>query len=58
LPDGISLPEKVIPILLAAVEARATHLLTGGIRDFGRHFGHKIAGILILPPGEYLRAHA
>src|SRR5882757_1309810 len=31
-PRGISLPEKDIPIILAAIEARATHLLTGDIR--------------------------
>src|SRR6266566_1330274 len=28
LPKGVSLPEKDVPILLAAIEARATHLLT------------------------------
>ena len=55
LPGGISLPEKDIPILLAAIEARATRLLTGDMRHFGPHFGHRIAGILILLPGEYLR---
>jgi|SRR5271156_383856 len=57
LPSGISLPEKDAPILLAAIEARASHLLTGDIRHFGSHFGHRIAGILILLPGEYLRTH-
>jgi uncharacterized protein len=55
LPSGVSLPEKDIPILLASIESRATHLLTGDIRHFGLHFGHRIAGILILLPGEYLR---
>ncbi|MGB7752274.1 MAG: PIN domain-containing protein [Candidatus Acidiferrales bacterium] len=56
LPSGISLPEKDVPILLAAMEARASHLLTGDVRHFGFHFGSRIAGILILLPGEYLRA--
>ncbi len=55
LPRGISLPEKDVPILLAAIEARATHLLTGDVRDFGVYFGKKIDGVMILLPGEYLR---
>ena len=57
LPSGVSLPEKDVPILLAAIEARATHLLTGDVRHFGPHFGHRVAGILIVLPGEYLRTH-
>ena len=55
LPAGIALPEKDIPILLAAIEARATHLLTGDVRDFGPYFGKRIEGVRILLPGEYLR---
>lgn len=43
-PCGISLSEKDGPILLAAIEARATHLLTGDVRHFGRYFGRKIGG--------------
>jgi uncharacterized protein len=58
LPSGVSLPEKDVPILLAAIEAHATHLLTGDVRHFGTHFGRRIAGILIVLPGEYLRTHA
>ena len=54
LPRGISLPEKDVPILLAAIEARATHLLTGDIRHFGLYFGRRIEGIRIMLPGEYL----
>jgi uncharacterized protein len=56
LPRGVSLPEKDAPILLAAIEARATHLLTGDIRHFGPCLGKKAAGIAILLPGEYLRS--
>ena len=55
LPPGIPLPEKDVPILLAAIEARATHLLTGDVRHFGPYFGKKIDGIAIVLPGEYLR---
>lgn len=55
LPRGISLPEKDVPIILAAMEARATHLLTGDIRHFGAYLGKKIEGIAIVLPGEYIR---
>ena len=58
LPTGILLPEKDAPILLAAIEARATHLLTGDVRHFGDYFGKKIAGIAIMRLGEYLRMRA
>jgi len=57
LPKGVSLPEKDVPILLAAIEARATHLLTGDFRHFGSYFGKRVEGILVLPPGEYLRRY-
>jgi uncharacterized protein len=56
MPRGISLPEKDVPIVLAAIEARATHLLTGDIRHFGPYLGRRIEGIAIVLPGEYLRA--
>ncbi len=55
LPPGIILPEKDVPILLAAIEARATHLLTGDVQHFRAYFGKKINGIAIMRPGEYLR---
>jgi uncharacterized protein len=55
---GISLPEKDAPIMLAAIEARATHLLTGDVRHFGQYLGKKIEGIAIALPGEYLRGRA
>jgi hypothetical protein len=55
LPPGISLPEKDAPIVLAALEARATHLITGDVRHFGEFFGRRIGGMLILLPAEYLR---
>jgi len=42
LPDGLSLPEKDTPILLAAIEAQATHLITGDVRHFGPYFGKQI----------------
>jgi hypothetical protein len=56
LPPGVALPEKDRPILLAALEARASHLLTADKAHFGPYFGQRIEGVLILPPGGYLRS--
>jgi uncharacterized protein len=55
LVDEISLPEKDRPILLAAVAARATHLVTGDLRHFGSFFGKSVRGILIVTPAGYLK---
>jgi predicted nucleic acid-binding protein len=57
LPTGLSLPEKDGPIFLAAMEARATHLITGDVRHFGRYFGQEIQGILVSSPADYLNQH-
>jgi predicted nucleic acid-binding protein len=50
------LPEKDRPILRAAVQAGATHLLTGDATHFGRFFGERLNGVLILLPGAFLRS--
>ena len=55
VPREISLPLKDAPILLAAIAAGATHLLTGDVRHFGSYLGKKIEGIAIILPGEYLK---
>jgi len=55
LPTGLSLPEKDVPIFLAAIQARATHLITGDLRHFGLYFCKRIEGILVLPPADYLK---
>ena len=47
------LPESERPILLAAIGARATHLLTGDVKDFGRYYGSTLEGVLILPPAMF-----
>jgi len=52
---SISLPDKDEPILLAAIQARATHLITGDVRHFGPYFGKTVGGILILSPADDLR---
>ena len=53
LPRAVRLPEKDMPILLAAIDGGATHLLTGDREHFGLYFRKKIGGVLILPPAEY-----
>ena len=55
LPEGVTLVEKDRPILLAAIQAHATHLLTGGKRHFGHLAGREVQGVLILPPADYMR---
>jgi|SRR5579863_2155728 len=57
LPRGISLPEKDVPIMLAAIAARCTQSLTGDLRHFGPYFGKRIEGVAIVLPREYLRGH-
>jgi predicted nucleic acid-binding protein len=54
--DEDRLPEKDRPILRAAVQARSTHLITGDVSHFGAFFGDHLQGVLILPPGDYLRS--
>lgn len=54
LPDAVQLPEKDRPILLAAIAAGATHLITGDVTHFGPHLGQTVEGVLILRPAQYL----
>lgn len=56
LPAGITLPEKDQPILQAAIQSRASHLLTGDKRHFGRYFGKSYSGVLVVAPSEYFEA--
>ena len=55
LPALVSLPEKDVPILLAAIEAEADYLLTGDVRHFGPYFGKNIRGVTILLPSSYFK---
>lgn len=55
LPRGIVLAEKDIPILLAAIEAKADYLLTGDFRHFGSYFGKRIEEAVVISPGQYLK---
>ena len=54
LSKGLSLRAKGVPILAAANAAGATHLITGGRRDFGAYYGKKLGRVLVLPPRAYL----
>ena len=54
--EASCLPEKDRPILAAAVQAGATHLLTGDWRHFERLFGRSVRGVLVLAPAQYFRA--
>ena len=54
--QGIELPEKDWPIIGGAMAAGATHLITGDVRHFGRYFGQRILGVLVMPPAQYLRS--
>lgn len=55
LPAGAELVAKDTPILLAAIESRATHLLTGDRTHFGGLYGRTIGGVKIMPPAIYLK---
>lgn len=52
---SITLEKKDQPILLAAIDAQATHLLTGYIKHFGHLFGVYVEGVLILTPAQYFQ---
>jgi hypothetical protein len=53
IPAGIQLDQKDRPILAAPIRARATHLVTRDREDFGKLFGKRVRGVLIVRPGEY-----
>jgi predicted nucleic acid-binding protein len=53
VPCSIVLPEKDIPVFLAAVQARATHLITGDLEHFGNYRGKTVSGVLICTPRDY-----
>jgi len=53
----VKLQDKDRSILLAAISAGATHLLTGDFQHFGTYYGEN-RGVLILPPEDYLTLRA
>ena len=54
-PAAMELADKDRPILAAAIQSGATHLLTGDKTHFGQLFGQCVGNMLVLTPGEYLR---
>lgn len=54
----IDLPDKDQPIFLAAMKSKATHLLTGDIKDFGPHMNQptKSEGIVIQTVADFLNS--
>jgi predicted nucleic acid-binding protein len=58
LPAGVRLHAKDVPILQAAISAGATHLLTGDLRDFGHLLGHRVGGVVIQTPGDFLKSRS
>jgi predicted nucleic acid-binding protein len=52
---AVELSEKDRPILLGAIGSQASHLVTGDFTHFGRYFGKRVEGVLIVTPSEYLR---
>jgi predicted nucleic acid-binding protein len=53
----INLPEKDRPIFMSALKAKASHLLTGDLKDFGPHMNQpkKSAGIVIQTIADFLK---
>jgi uncharacterized protein len=58
LAGQVELAEKDLPVLLAAVQMQATHLVTGDVRHFGHLYGQRVGGVLIVRPAEYLAERA
>lgn len=52
--DHIRLPDKDWPVLLAAIAANASHLITSDRKHFGPYYGERLGGVLILSPSAYL----
>jgi predicted nucleic acid-binding protein len=54
LPDALALPVKDQPVLAAAIEAHADHLVSGDKKHFGPLYGKRIRGVRITAPSELL----
>ncbi len=58
LPAGIQLDAKDAPIMLAAIHAKADHLLTGDMRHFSHLYGKRVEGVTVLRPAQYFARRA
>jgi len=58
-PEGLSCRVKLPPgdqrVLLGAVAAGASHLVTGDVKHFGPYYGTKVHGVCIVLPSMYLQ---
>jgi uncharacterized protein len=55
-PEAANLPAKDLPILMGALAARASHLLTVDKKHFGPLYGQSVGETVVLTPGAYLRS--
>jgi predicted nucleic acid-binding protein len=61
-PETVTLPKRIElalndrPILLAAIHAKCSHLLTGDHKRFGALFGRSVKGVRVVTVREYLSA--
>lgn len=55
LPEGIRLPPLQRPILAAAIEGQATHLITGNRSLYEPYYGNAYGGVLVSHPMDYLK---
>ena len=56
-PCPVSLSPEDRPILLAAIQAATTHLVTGDLHHFGAYLGQVVGGVAICTPRDYLSRH-
>jgi predicted nucleic acid-binding protein len=49
-PLPVSLDEKDVPLLCAAIRARSDYFVTGDRKDFGHLFGTRVRGVLVITP--------
>ena len=57
LPEGLSLPEKGRTDPIGCHRSSCYTSLDWDLRHFGSYFGKRVEGILVLPPGKYLRRY-
>ncbi len=53
--ESHGLPEKDQPILWAAIDVQATHLITGDERHFGHLYGKTVEGVTVIRARDFMR---
>lgn len=54
LPSELELSAKDVPVLLAAIDAGCTHLITGNTRHFAVLYGKTVSSVLVQTPVQFL----